>query len=189
MKNYLVELTFFVFGLYLLSQSQYITLLILLFLSLILVSKGVQHKSTLLIPLIIVLFITEYHKYFPYRNEIKNKEYNSKDINNIVGDGDDDGYDDDNLDLNVDAIEGFSFKTNQEDKKLNKIKKAVRKIMKTRRNNKKRLEKEIQKSNAGLPKRYIDNQIKIKKKSKNLSDALDKWSLLKENLYILLNND
>jgi hypothetical protein len=182
MKNYLVELTFFVFGLYLLSQSQYITLLILLFLSLILVSKGIQHKSSLLIPLIIILFITEYHKYFPYRNEIKNKENNDNYNDNYNDLDDNDLYDN-----QLDAIEGF--KSNKEDKQINKIKKTVRKRMKTRKNNKKRLEKEMQKSNAGLPKRYIDNQIKIKSKSKNLSEAWDKWTLLKENLYILLNTD
>ncbi len=177
MKNYLVELTFFAFGLYLLSQSQFITLLILLFLSLILFSKGIQNKSCLLIPLIIILFITEYHKYFPYRNEIKNIENNNQldEFDNF------DDFDDSK------SIEGF--KSNQETKEINKIKKAVRKRMKTRKNNKKRLEQEIQKTNAGLPKRYIENQIKIKKTSKNLSEAWDKWSLLKENLYILLNSD
>ena len=177
MKNYLVELTFFLFGLYLLSQSQYITLLILLFLSLILVSKGVKHKSCLLIPLIIILFITEYHKYFPYRSEIKTQStYTGKKINSNI-----------DYDNKFDDIEGF--RSNQEDKKIKKIKKAVRKRMKTRKNNQKRLEKEMQKSDAGLPKRYIENKIKIKSKSKNLSEAWDKWSLLKENLYILLNND
>lgn len=187
MKNYLVELTFFVFGLYLLSQSQYITLLILLFLSLILVSKGVKHKSCLLIPLIIILFLTEYHKYFSYRSEIKTQDTDTvKKINsNIYYDNE---YDDKEYDDNkFDDIEGF--RSNPEDKKIKKIKKAVRKRMKTRKNNQKRLEKEMQKSDAGLPKRYIENKIKIKSKSKNLSEAWDKWSLLKENLYILLNND
>ena len=182
MKNYLVELTFFVFGLYLLSQSQYITLLILLFLSLILVSKGVKHKSCLLIPLIIILFLTEYHKYFSYRSEIKTQDTDTRKKNNSNID-----YDNEYDDNKFDDIEGF--KSNPEDKKIKKIKKAVRKRMKTRKNNQKRLEKEMQKNDAGLPKRYIENKIKIESKSKNLSEAWDKWSLLKENLYILLNSD
>jgi hypothetical protein len=179
MKNYLVELTFFLFGLYLLLQSQYITLLILLFLSLILVSKGIQYKSSLLIPLVIILFITEYHRYFPYRQEIDNNKLNN--ANDI-----EDNSNDDN-DNEFIEIEGF--KTNQEDIKMKKIKKEVRKRAKSRKKVEKRLEKEIKKNNAGMPKRYINNQVKIKKKSNNLSEAWDKWGLIKENLFIILNSD
>ncbi len=181
MKNYLVELTFFLFGLYLLLQAQYITLLILLFLSLILVSKGIKYKASLLIPLVIILFITEYHKYFPYRQEIKNTTPN----NNSNDSENDENID--NIDNEIIEIEGF--KTNQEDIKIKKIKKEVRERAKSRKKIEKRLEKEIKKTNAGMPKRYINNQIKIKKKSNNLSEALDKWSLIKENLFIILNSE
>lgn len=179
MKNYLVELTFFLFGLYLLLQAQYITLLILLFLSLILVSKGVKYKISLLIPLVVILFISEYHKYFPYRQEIKENNMNNSKNNNIE---DDESFDNENIE-----IEGF--KTNQEDKQFKKIRTETKKRAKERKKANKRLEKEIKKNNSGMPKRYINNQIKIKKKSENLSDAWDKWSLIKENLFIILNND
>ncbi len=183
MKNYLVELTFFLFGLYLLLQAQYITLLILLFLSLILVSKGIKYKSSLLIPLVIILFITEYHKYFPYRQEIKNNT--SNDIENS-----NDLENDENIDnIENEMIEIEGFRTNQEDIKMKKIKTEVRKRAKSRKKIEKRLEKEIKKTHSGMPKRYVDNQIKIKKKSNNLSEAWDKWGLVKENLFIILNSE
>ena len=58
MINYIVELTFLIYGLFLLSRAQYLTCLILLVLSLILVTKGFQYKISIIITIIILLFIT-----------------------------------------------------------------------------------------------------------------------------------
>ena len=74
MKQYLVEITFLLYGLYLLHQSQYLSLLILLVLSLILIMKGIKHKESLVITMTILLFITQYHRYFPSRDTNKQIE-------------------------------------------------------------------------------------------------------------------
>ena len=78
MINYLVELIFLIFGFYLLNQSQYLTCLILLILSLILLTKGFKYKESIIITIIFIIFLTQYHTYFPDRqekNEIKNYNY------------------------------------------------------------------------------------------------------------------
>ena len=73
MRQYLVEITFLLYGLYLLHELQYLSLLILLVLSLILIMKGIQHKESLVITMVILLFTTQYHRYFPSRNNINNE--------------------------------------------------------------------------------------------------------------------
>ena len=160
MKQYLVEITFLVYGLYLLRDSQYLSLLILLVLSLILIMKGIQYKESLVITMVILLFITQYHRYFPSREKIKNE---------------------------ITIQENFKSKSNSNDKKMI-IEKAERKKKRNERKKlKQRLEKEIAKSNSGLPIRYIKNKLKIDETSSSWGDSLSKWYLFKENFFILLN--
>jgi len=66
------------------------------------------------------------------------------------------------------------------DSKIKKDKKRVKK-------EKTRLERELQRMYAGFPRRYIKNKIKLDTKSKDWGDALGKWSLLKENLFMIFN--
>jgi hypothetical protein len=40
---------------------------------------------------------------------------------------------------------------------------------------------------AGYPRRYIKNKMKLDTKSKDWGNAIGKWSLLKENLFMILN--
>jgi hypothetical protein len=162
MRQYLVEITFLLYGLYLLHELQYLSLLILLVLSLILIMKGIQHKESLVITMVILLFITQYHRYFPSRNNINNEMI---------------------------IQENFKSKSNSNDKKMI-IEKAERKKKRNERKKlKQRLEKEIAKSNSGLPIRYIKNKLKIDETSSSWGDSLSKWYLFKENFFILLNND
>ena len=164
MKQYLVELTFLLYGLYLLSQYQYLTLLILLILSLILILKGVKHKESLIITIVFLIFITEYHKYFPFR------ETNNK---NII--------------IENKNIE--NFRSNIEDKKLRAEKADRKRKRKERKKIKKRLQIEMKKNDSGLPIQYIKNKLKINESSDSLGSALSKWYLFKENFFILLNKD
>jgi hypothetical protein len=78
MKQYLIEITFLLYGFYLLSQSQYLSLLILLVLSLILIMKGVKHQESLIITIVFLLFISEYHRYFPIKETEKIIQENFK---------------------------------------------------------------------------------------------------------------
>ena len=162
MRQYLVEITFLLYGLYLLHELQYLSLLILLVLSLILIMKGIQHKESLVITMVILLFTTQYHRYFPSRNNINNE---------------------------MTIQENFKSKSNSNDKKMI-IEKAERKKKRNERKKlKQRLEKEIAKSNSGLPIRYLKNKMKIDETSNSWGDSLSKWYLFKENFFILLNND
>jgi len=166
MINYIVELTFLIYGLFLLSRAQYLTCLILLVLSLILVTKGFQYKISIIITIIILLFITQYHLYFPYREQFINNQNNIEKIKR------------ENENEN---IEGFKTMAEKElDSKIKKDKKRVKK-------EKTRLERELQRMYAGFPRRYIKNKIKLDTKSKDWGDALGKWSLLKENLFMIFN--
>ena len=165
MKQYLVEITFLLYGLYLLNEAQYLSFLILLVLSLILVIKGVKHKESLVITMVILLFITQYHRYFPAREPSNPK---SKDIN---------------------IQENFKSKLNPNDKKMI-IEKAERKKKRNERKKiKQQLEKEIRKSNSDLPIKYLKNKKKIDEKTNSWGDSLSKWYLFKQNFFILLNND
>lgn len=78
-------------------------------------------------------------------------------------------------------IEGF--KTISEKKEDREIKKNIKK----EKRQKARLDKELLKLYAGYPRRYIKNKMKIDKKSKDWEEALSKWSLLKENLFMIFN--
>jgi hypothetical protein len=161
MINYIFELTFLLYGLFLLYKAQYLTCLILLVLSLILITKGFRYKESIIITIIFLLFLTQYHVYFPYREHYVNNE--GKESN--------------------ESIEGF--KSNAEKKEDARIRKQKRSEKKDRI----RLKREIKSSYAGYPRRYIKNKMKIDKKSKDWSEALNKWSLLKENFFIILNKN
>ena len=157
MINYLIELTFLLYGGLLIYQSQYLTCLILLVLSLVLITKGIKYKNSIIITIAVLLFITQYHRFFKVNNDIDTK---TEDIN-----------------------EGF--KTMVEKKQDVRIKKSE-KNAKIRR---KKLVKETSKFYSNFPKSYVKNKEKIKKPSKNWGDALNKWSLLKENFFIILNSE
>ena len=161
MQQYLVEITFLLYGLYLLQNAQYLSLLILLVLSLILVMKGVKHKYSLVLTMVILLFITQYHRYFPYREQIQIQSQYVQE----------------------------NFKSDPSDRQL-KIDKAERKKKrKERKKLKERLENEMRKTDSGLPIRYIKNKLKIDEKTNSWGESLSKWYLFKENYLILLNND
>jgi hypothetical protein len=158
--NYLVELTFILYGFFLIIQSQYLTCLILLVLSFILVTKGFNYNTSIIFTIIFLLFITQYHRFFPYRD--RNIEDNSNENNN--------------------AIEGFKSKS-----EIKIIDNKIKKRKKKNQIRQKRLSEENKKYYSNYPRRYIKNKMKIEKKSGSWGNALGKWSLLKENLFILLN--
>jgi cell shape-determining protein MreC len=174
MNNYLVELAFLLYGLYLLQEAQYLTLLILLLLSFILLSKGFKYKNSLIITIVILLFLTQYHRFFSSRHQIE--QFNLKST---------DEADQDEIEDIDDYIEGF--RNNSNDRKYNEILAAEKKKRKQRRKEKKRLATEYKKFTASLPRSYIKNKKKIEKKPESWGDALSKWGILKENLFILLN--
>jgi hypothetical protein len=167
MKQHLVELTFLLYGLYLLSQYQYLTLLILLILSLILILKGVRHKESLIITIVFLIFITEYHKYFPFREKNNNNIQNENIINENIE----------------------NFRSNIEDKKLKADKADRKRKRKERKKIKDRLQIEMKKSDSGLPIQYIKNKLKINDSADSWGSSLSKWYLFKENFFILLNKD
>ena len=161
--KYLVELTFILYGFFLITQAQYLTCLILLVLSFILVTKGYNYNSSIIFTIIFLLFITQYHRFFPYRN---------REIN-----------DSENLNTNdEDKIEGFKSKS-----EIKKMDKKIKSSEKRKSIRQKRLTEETKKYYSNYPRRYIKNKLKIKKKSPNWGASLRKWSLLKENFFILLN--
>ncbi len=162
MKQYLVELTFLLYGIYLLSQSQYLTLLILLCLSFILILKGIKHKESLIITIVFLIFITEYHKYFPFRDTTNN---NNNDNENEIE----------------------NFKSNVNEKKLKAEKADRKRKRKERKKIKERLKIEMRKNDSGLPSQYLKNKIKIEEPSDSWTSSLSKWYLFKENFLILLN--
>ena len=167
MINYLVELIFLIFGFYLLKQSQYLTCLILLILSLILLIKGFKYKESIIITIIFIIFLTQYHTYFP----LKETENNS--------------------------LEGFRNDEKKEVKHARDIKKEKlekelllkeKKEKKKKKKQQKILDMEEEKSYANFPKKYRQNVKKINKPSLNWGEGLSKWNLLKENLFIILNS-
>jgi hypothetical protein len=164
MINYIVELTFLLYGLLLLSNAQYLTCLILLILSLIFIMKGLPYKNSIIITIILLLFITQYHTFFPSRDMKLNQYINEQNENEKYP-----------------QIEGF--KTIAEKKEEREFKKNIKK----EKRQKARLDKELSKLYAGYPRRYIKNKMKIDKKSKDWEEALSKWSLLKENLFMIFN--
>lgn len=155
--NYLVELTFILYGFFLIMQAQYLTCLILLVLSFILVTKGYNYNSSIIFTIIFLLFITQYHRFFPYRNRDIKEE-------------------------TVDEIEGFKSKS-----ELKRIDKKLKNSEKRKKIRQKRLTEETKRYYSNYPRRYIKNKLKIKQKSPNWGASLRKWSLLKENFFILLN--
>lgn len=175
MKQYLVELTFLLYGLYLLSQAQYLTLLILLCLSFILILKGIKHKESLIMTIVFLIFITEYHKYFPFRDKTQNNQiYNNENGNEYTENEE-----------NNNEIE--NFKSNISDKKLKAEKADRKRKQKERKQIKERLKIEMRKNNSGLPSRYLKNKIKIDEPTDSWASSLSKWYLFKENFLILLN--
>lgn len=161
--NYLVELTFILYGFFLITQAQYLTCLILLVLSFILVTKGFNYNISIIFTIIFLLFLTQYHRFFPYRD--RDREI---DIDNENG--------------NNNAIEGFKSKS-----EIKIIDKKIKKREKRKKIRQKRFGEENKKYYSNYPRRYIKNKMKIEKKSGSWGNALSKWSLLKENLFILLN--
>ncbi len=161
----LIEITLLIYGMYLLQQQQYLTLLILLLLSLILIMKGINYKESVLIAIVFILFITQYHRYFPYRDQ-------------------------DNIEIKEEDNAGIENFRNREleDLKLKAEKVERRKKRKERKKIKKRVEDEIAKNQSDLPIQYLKNKVKINKKAESWGDALGKWYLFKENFLLLLNN-
>lgn len=174
MNNYLVELVFLLYGLYLLQEAQYLTVLILLVLSFILLSKGFKYKNSLIVTVAILLFITQYHRFFPSRHPIE--QFNLKST---------DEADEDEMEEIIDSIEGF--RNNSNDRKYAEILAAEKKKRRQRRKGKKRLATQYKKFTSSLPRSYVKNKKKIDKKPESWGDALSKWGVLKENLFILLN--
>ncbi len=174
MNHYLVELVFLLYGLYLLQEAQYLTVLILLLLSFILLSKGFKYKNSLIITVVILLFLTQYHKYFPSRQPIET--FKLKSTNEA---------DEDEIEDIGDYIEGF--RNNSNDKKYTEIIAAEKKKRKKRKRDNKRLEMQYKKFTSSMPRAYLKNKKKIDKKPESWGDALGKWGLMKENLFILLN--
>jgi hypothetical protein len=174
--NYLVELTFILYGFFLITQAQYLTCLILLILSFILVIKGFNYNTSIIFTIIFLLFLTQYHRFFPYRDNdttnINNISRNDIDTNNISRN---------DIDTN-NEIEGFKSKS-----ELKIIDSKIKKSEKRKKIRQKRLLEENKKYYSNYPRRYIKNKLKIEKKSPNWGASLRKWSLLKENLFILLN--
>jgi hypothetical protein len=160
--KYLVELTFLLYGFFLITQAQYLTCLILLVLSFILVTKGFNYNTSIIFTIIFLLFITQYHRFFPYRD--RDIEVNS------------------NQNENNNEIEGFKSKS-----EIKIIDTKIKKREKRKKIRQKRLMEENKKYYSNYPRRYIKNKMKIEKKSGSWGNALSKWSLLKENLFILLN--
>ena len=174
MINYLVELTFLIYGFYLLNQSQYLTCLILLILSLILFIKGFKYKESIIITIVIILFLTQYHIYFPYReNQNQNNALegfkNSKTI----------------LEIEEEIKDDKEIRKENEEKQLKEKEKKER--MKKRKQDR-LLEIEEKKTYANYPTKYRKNIRKINEKPKNWGDSLYKWKYLKENLFIILNS-
>jgi hypothetical protein len=172
--KFIVELLFLVYGLFLLQQAQYLTLLILLVLSFILVLKGFKYNHGVIISISILLFLTQFHRYYPYRdtsyNYLENFDIEEEDDNN------------DNNKNENNMIEGFKV-----DKEIIKMKKEARKKRKERKKVEKRLKEEYTKATSNMPRRYLKNKKKIDKKTDTWGDGLKKWKYLKENFYIILN--
>lgn len=174
MNNYLVELVFLLYGLYLLQEAQYLTVLILLLLSFILLSKGFKYKNSLIITVVILLFLTQYHKYFPSRQPIETFKLKSTDE-----------ADEDEIESIGDYIEGF--RNNSNDRKYAEIIAAEKKKRKKQKRDNKRLAMQYKQFTSNMPRSYLKNKKKIDKKPESWGDALSKWGLMKENLFILLN--
>ncbi len=171
MINYLYELAFLLYGGLLIHQKQYLVCLIMLVLSLILILKGFKYKSSIIMTIILLIFITQYHHYF------KNKETRDKDLQISECDQ-----------TNTNINEGFAsyYKKTTAEKKKDKM---IRKSERNEKRRQKRLKKESSSFFTRYPKEYIKNKEKIDKPSKNWGDALNKWSLLKENFFIILNKE
>jgi hypothetical protein len=176
MNNYLVELVFLLYGLYLLQEAQFLSVLILLVLSFILLSKGFKYKTSLIITVAILLFLTQYHRFFPSRHYVE--PFNLKST---------DEADEDEIESIGDYIEGF--RNNSNERKYAEILATEKKKRKNRKKEKKRLAAEYKKftSSSSMPRAYLKNKKKITKKPESWGDALSKWGLLKENLFIVLN--
>jgi len=179
MINYLVEITFLIYGFYLLNQSQYLTCLILLILSLILFIKGFKYKESIIITIIILLFLTQYHIYFPYR-ETQNNNNNQ---NNSY-----EGFKDNKTILEIDEKEIKDDKEIRKENEERELKEKEKKERRKKRKQEKLLEIEERKTYANYPTKYRKNIRKINTKSKNWGDSLYKWKYLKENLFIILNS-
>jgi hypothetical protein len=162
--KYLVELTFLLYGFFLIMQAQYLTCSILLVLSFILVTKGFNYNTSIIFTIIFLLFITQYHRFFPYRDREVNINENENENNNN------------------NKIEGFKSKS-----EIKIIDNKIKKREKRKKIRQKRLKEENKKYYSNYPRRYIKNKMKIEKKSSSWGDSLRKWSLLKENFFILLN--
>ena len=183
MINYLVELTFLIYGFYLLNQSQYLTCLILLILSLILFIKGFKYKESIIITIVIIIFLTQYHIYFPYREN----QNNNQNQNNAL-----EGFKNSKTILERDGEEiKIEIKDDKEIRKENKereLKEKERKERRKKRKQDKLLEIEEKKTYASYPTKYRKNIRKINETPKNWGDSLYKWKYLKENLFIILNS-
>lgn len=157
LQNYLLEATVLLYGSYLLYHRQYITYLILIVMSMIFVLKGINYQESLLFTLVVVLFLTQYHKYFPYREEVQ---------------------------AEPEIQEGFEIKLSRKDKEM---KERARKNRRSRKKHEKNMEIHMSKLNSMYPRRYIHNKKLIDRRSETLSDSWRKWARLKENFFIILN--
>jgi hypothetical protein len=129
--------------------------------SMILVIKRIDYKESLIFSMIFIIFITQYHRYFPYREDIS------------IENGKKEGF--------KSKASGLSI----EDKKIISRAKKNRKSRKKIETN---IKKHSSSLNSLFPKRYVHNGNIIDKSSKNMSDAWKKWARLKENFYIIINS-
>lgn len=175
LQNFLLEATVLLYGYYLLYNSQYITYLILIVMSMIFVLKGISYKESLLFTLIFVLFVTQYHKYFPYRDEIiEYKKNNETTIGGFITE--------ESITQESDNKEGFKNSADLE------IKKRAKKNRRSRKKIEKNINTNSKSVNSIFNKRYIHNEKMINAPSKNMGDSWRKWARLKENFYIILNS-
>lgn len=169
-SNNLIEITTILYGLYLLKNQQYLTYLILVCMSMAFVINNVNYKESLLFSVIFLIILTQFHRYFPYREEVGSIPNST--INQTSS--------------QPPKIEGFSKNKNTEqDIKDNEIKKRAKKRHKERKRLEKKIDEAMKKSYSNFSRRYQHNMKKIKKPSENFTDVIDKWSRLKENFYLI----
>jgi hypothetical protein len=125
----------------------------------ILVIKRIDYKESLLVSMVVIIFITQYHKYFSYRVDVTgNPPYTEGFKNNGV--------------------------TPDEKKIIARAKKNRRSRIKIEAN----IKKHSSNINSLFSKRYNHNDKIIDSPSENMSDSWKKWARLKENFYIILNS-
>lgn len=151
-----------IYSIYLIKNNDITTLLIFITFSIILAIKFKPIEYGVIFSFIFTLFLTKYHQVFPDR-------YNrNKSIPVQVG------------------AEGFSNKNYKTDEEKESIRKRKKRICRKKKLAK-RLSKAKDKMGSDMPKRYQKNMKFIfGKRSKNISQSLEKFTRLKENFFMIL---